>query len=62
MVHNGDYVNIFSIIDCETDSKIKLELEQKTVFLDDYDGAVFGTLPSWLQEKIRLSPEYNEIA
>jgi hypothetical protein len=23
---------------------------------------VFGTLPSWLQDKIRLSPEYDAVA
>jgi len=62
MVHNGDYVNIFSIIDCETDPKIKPELEQKTVFLDDFNSNTFGTLPNWLQEKIRVSPEYSAVA
>lgn len=60
MVHNGDYVNIFSIIDCEADPKIKPELEQKTLFLDDFNSNTFGTLPNWLQEKIRVSPEYSE--
>lgn len=62
MVHNWDYVNIFSIIDCEADPKIKPELEQKTLFLDDFSSTVFGTLPNWLQEKIRTSPEYSLVA
>lgn len=62
MVHNGDYVNIFSVIDCETDSKIIPELEKKTVFLDNFDKNTFGTLPSRLQDKIRLSPEYTAVA
>jgi hypothetical protein len=62
MVHNGDYVNIFSIIDCDKNEKVKPELEQKALFLDEFNATVFGTLPSWLQDKIRLSPEYDAVA
>lgn len=62
LVHNGDYVNIFSIIDQEKIETIKTELTPKEFFIDAFNQASFAALPEWLQEKIRLSPEYQEVA
>lgn len=30
--------------------------------LDNYDAKLFDSLPEWLQDKIRLSPEYSAVA
>lgn len=30
--------------------------------LDNYDAKLFEKLPQWLQDKIRLSPEYQAVA
>jgi hypothetical protein len=30
--------------------------------LDNYDASLFDSLPSWIQDKIRLSPEYQAVA
>jgi hypothetical protein len=30
--------------------------------LDNYDAKLFDKLPQWIQDKIRLSPEYTKVA
>jgi hypothetical protein len=30
--------------------------------LDNYDAELFDKLPQWIQDKIRLSPEYLAVA
>jgi len=41
----------------------KKAITELTYFdLDNYDAKLFDKLPSWIQDKVRLSPEYQAVA
>ncbi len=57
------YDNLEAVMPMMNGMEAPAPVRQLSYFdLDNYDASLFDSLPSWIQDKIRLSPEYQAVA
>lgn len=58
---NGEYTNIATVMQLPKGFKVdRTETDTYAFDMDEWDDGVFDTLPSWVQEKIKKSTQYQK--